>query len=57
MQTLDPASTDAIGGAFASDLDLDRRDVQGLQRRLEIARETLHPGVADKSGLSSSLSD
>ncbi len=50
MQTLDPASTDAIGGAFASDLD--RRDVQGLQRRLEIARETLHPGVADESGLS-----
>ncbi len=48
MQTLDTAPSDVIGGAFASDLD--RRDVHGLQRRLEIARETLQPGVADESG-------
>ncbi len=50
MQTLDSAPTCEIeAGGFAPDAD--RRDVQGLQRRLEIVRETLHRGAAEEAGV------
>ena len=50
MQTFDSASICEIeAGGFAPDVN--RRDVQGLQRRLEIARETLHRVAAEEAGV------
>ena len=50
MQSFNSASICEIdAGGFASDVN--RRDVQGLQRRLEIARETLHRVAAEEAGV------
>jgi hypothetical protein len=46
MQSLDPASAYEVGEG-APESDLNRRDALGLQRRLEIARQTLSPATAD----------
>ena len=45
MQSTEPASSYENSGAFESELK--RSDALGLQRRLELARETLSPATAD----------